>query len=119
MKIRAFGVGVAVTGMLVAMSGIAHADHEMVVVAGKQGAAPSQICADAGLRQAALEAEDTAAPIQLLQTEKVASAYVGSVNEVEAGMVLRDNGMITPYVAQLNDTAHALCTKPDAAPAVK
>ncbi|MGW0246465.1 hypothetical protein ACWDYH_07470 [Nocardia goodfellowii] len=114
MKIRAFGVGVAVTGVLTAMAGTAHADHEMVVVAGKAGEAPSAICASAGMRQAAFNAQDTAAPLELLRSEKVASAYVGSVNEIQADLVLRDNGVVAPYVRQINDTQHALCAKADA-----
>ncbi|WP_194813493.1 hypothetical protein [Nocardia sp. XZ_19_385] len=121
MKIRALGIGVAVTGILVAMSGTAHADHEMVVVAGKTGEAPSTICASAGMSQAAFAAQETAGPVALLQAEKVPSAYVGSFNDIEADLVLRDNGVVAPYVQQVNDTQHALCTKSDTAtsPAAK
>ncbi|MEV6279564.1 hypothetical protein [Nocardia sp. NPDC051832] len=113
MKIRALGVGVAVTGILVAMSGTAHADHEMTLVAGKPGEAPAKICAGAGMKQAGFTAQNTEAPVKLLQDQKVSSAYVGSLNEVEADFVLRDNGVVAPYIQQINDTSHALCLKSD------
>ncbi|MEV0251583.1 hypothetical protein AB0H76_33695 [Nocardia sp. NPDC050712] len=113
MKLRAFGAVAAALGLVVALSGTAHADHEMVVLAAKAGEAPSAICETAGLKQA-LVAQDTAEPVALLQKEKVASAFVGSAGEVKADLVLRDNGMVTPYVQQINDTDHALCTKADA-----
>ncbi|MFC9897929.1 hypothetical protein ACFVMC_29920 [Nocardia sp. NPDC127579] len=117
MKFRALGAVVAVAGLLVAMAGTALADHELVVVAGKAGEAPSAICTTAGMKQAAIDAQHTTEAVALLTEAKVDSAYVGSVNDLEVGMVLRADGMVAPFVPQVNDAKHALCGKPDVAPA--
>lgn len=100
-----------IANLMVVLCQKAKSANALILIKGRCGDNPEQICAKNGVVGAGADTNNIDTLISILKNAGVDSAYVNGWNGTPGNFVLRANGALAPYVPFTNDTEYTFCYK--------